>query len=234
MSKVHLFVFGLLLMVLFSACGDDKAKRLGQTEVIIETSKGKITLRLYDDTPQHRDNFIRLAEEGAYDGIIWHRIVNQGIIQSGDPKLKARGEKLTVDTSKYNYTIPAEIVYPRHYHKYGALAAARENDDVNPQKRSSGTQFYIVCGKVFQPGPLAELHQLMKDADTLRSVPPFTEQQKHMYTTKGGSPHLDGEYTVFGEVVDGMQVVEAIDRMRTDDKEHPLKEVSIKKVTVRR
>lgn len=234
MSRNIPFAFALLMMLMMASCGDDKASKIGQTEVIIETSKGKITLRLYDDTPQHRDNFIRLAEEGAYDGIIWHRIVNDGIIQSGDPRLKARGEKLTVDTSKYDYTIPAEIVYPRHYHKYGALAAARENDDINPQRRSSGTQFYIVCGKVFQPGPLAELHQLMKDVDTLHDVPPLTEQQKRMYTTKGGSPHLDGQYTVFGEVVDGMKVVEAIDRMRTDEKEHPLKEVSIRRVTVRR
>lgn len=232
---VKKYTLGLLVAagLAFSGCGNNKNNKIGNTEVIIETSMGKITLRLYDDTPQHRDNFIKLTKEGAYDGIIWHRIVNDGIIQSGDPGLKAKGEALKVDTTKYQYTIPAEIHYPRHFHKAGALAAAREPDSVNHDKRSSSTQFYIVSGKVFTPGSLAELHQLMNDADTLRDIPPFTEYQKKIYLTKGGSPHLDGEYTVFGEVVDGMRVVQAIDRIKTDAKEHPLKQVVIKKVTIK-
>ncbi len=232
MAKFHHFAALFLAVFFMTSCGSDQSK-IGKTKVIIETSMGKITLRLYDDTPQHRDNFIRLAKEGAYDGIIWHRVVHDGIIQSGDPSLKVRGEKLSVDTSKYHYTLPAEIVYPRHYHKAGALAAAREPDSVNVEKRSSSTQFYIVSGKRFDRGTLAELHQLMNDADTTQNLAPFTEQQKNTYVNKGGSPHLDGEYTVFGEVVDGMRVVNAIDRIRTDEKEHPLKEVYIKKVTIK-
>lgn len=221
-----------LLALVLSGCGD-KNDRIGKTEVVIETDRGKITLRLFDDTPVHRDNFIRLAKAGAYDGIIWHRVVKDMLIQSGDPKLKARGEKLTVDTSEMHYTLPAEIVYPRHYHKAGALAAAREGNDVNPEKRSSGTQFYIVGGTVYTPGKLAEVHQLMQDADTLHRIPAFTEAQKKSYTTKGGAAHLDGEYTVFGQVVDGLEVVKYLTRTPTDDKEHPLKEIRIRRVTVK-
>ena len=190
-------------------------------------------MRLFDDTPVHRDNFIRLAKAGAYDGIIWHRVVKDMLIQSGDPKLKARGEALTVDTSEMNYTLPAEIHYPRHYHRAGALAAARESNDVNPEKRSSGTQFYIVGGTVYTPGKLAEVHQLMQDADTLHKIPALTEAQKKTYTTKGGAAHLDGEYTVFGQVVDGLEVVKYFTHTPTDEKEHPLKEIRIKRVIVK-
>lgn len=225
-------ICGIVMMLLLNGCSD-KNDRIGKTEVVIETDRGKITLRLFDDTPVHRDNFIRLAKAGAYDGIIWHRVVKDMLIQSGDPKLKARGEKLTVDTSQMNYTLPAEIHYPRHYHRAGALAAARESNDVNPEKRSSGTQFYIVGGTVYTPGKLAEVHQLMQDADTLHKIPALTEAQKKTYTTKGGAAHLDGEYTVFGQVVDGLEVVKYLTRTPTDDKEHPLKEIRIKRVIVK-
>lgn len=225
-------ICGIVMTLLMSGCSD-KNDRIGKTEVVIETDRGKITLRLFDDTPVHRDNFIRLAKAGAYDGIIWHRVVKDMLIQSGDPRLKARGEALTVDTSQLNYTLPAEIRYPRHYHRAGALAAARESNDVNPEKRSSGTQFYIVGGTVYTPGKLAEVHQLMQDADTLHKIPSLTEAQKKTYTTKGGAAHLDGEYTVFGQVVDGLEVVKYLTHTPTDEKEHPLKEIRIKRVTVK-
>lgn len=225
-------ICGIVMTLLMSGCSD-KNDRIGKTEVVIETDRGKITLRLFDDTPVHRDNFIRLAKAGAYDGIIWHRVVKDMLIQSGDPRLKARGEKLTVDTSQMNYTLPAEIHYPRHYHRAGALAAARESNDVNQEKRSSGTQFYIVGGTVYTPGKLAEVHQLMQDADTLHKIPALTEAQKKSYTTKGGAAHLDGEYTVFGQVVDGLEVVKYLTRTPTDEKEHPLKEIRIKRVIVK-
>ena len=209
MKNFMRMICGIVMMLLMSGCSD-KNDRIGKTEVVIETDRGKITLRLFDDTPVHRDNFIRLAKAGAYDGIIWHRVVKDMLIQSGDPKLKARGEALTVDTSQMNYTLPAEIHYPRHYHRAGALAAARESNDVNPEKRSSGTQFY-----------------------TLHKIPALTEAQKKSYTTKGGAAHLDGEYTVFGQVVDGLEVVKYLTRTPTDDKEHPLKEIRIKRVIVK-
>ena len=140
------------------ACGPQKKKSMEETEVLIETSMGDIKVRLYDDTPKHRDNFIKLARAGAYDNIVFHRIVRGFMIQTGDPRLKAAGVPLAVDTAAYNYTLPAEILYPRHFHKKGALAAARMGDDVNPGKESSGTQFYIVTGKTYTPGTLMELY----------------------------------------------------------------------------
>ena len=223
---------GIFMMLLLNGCSDGN-DRIGKTEVVIETDRGKIILRLFDDTPVHRDNFIRLAKAGAYDGIIWHRVVKDMLIQSGDPRLKAGGEALTVDTSQMKYTLPAEIRYPKYYHRAGALAAARESNDVNPEKRSSGTQFYIVGGTIYTPRKLAEVHQLMQDADTLHRIPAFTEAQKKTYTTKGGAAHLDGEYTVFGQVVDGLEVVKYLTRTPTDEKEHPLKEIRIKRVIVK-
>jgi len=224
------FVLGAMMI---SSCSNSKRDAIGRTEVVIETSRGNITLRLYDDTPLHRDNFIRLAREGAYDGILFNRIVPEGTIQSGDLGLKAKGEKLTVDTSQYHYTIPAEIRYPRHYHKAGALAMARQPDSINVRRESSPTQFYIVSGKVYDRGSLAKMHQFMQDADTTRVLPPLTEQQKRTYTTRGGCPHLDGDYTIFGEVVDGLPVVQSIGRIRTDEHERPLKEIVIKRVRVK-
>ncbi len=226
------FLFGLSAL-LISACSDSKRDAIGRTEVVIETSRGNITLRLYDDTPLHRDNFIRLVRQGVYDGLLWNRIVPEGTIQTGDLTLKARGQKLTADTSQYHYTIEPEIVYPRHFHKAGALAMAREADDVNPGRRSSPTQFYIVSGKVYDRGSLAELNQFMRDSDTTRLRPALTEQQKQAYTTRGGCPHLDGDYTVFGEVVDGLPVVQYINRLRTDEHERPIKEVVIKRIRIK-
>lgn len=232
MKKVTFSAIILLTILLVSACGNKKGEQIGSTQVLIETSMGDITLRLYDDTPLHRDNFIKLVHEGVFDNLIWHRIVPEGTIQSGDPTLKVRGAALTVDTSKYNYTVPAEILYPRHFHKPGALCMARQPDSINVAKASSSTQFYIVTGKVYSREKLAELHQFMNDQDSTRDIPNFTEQQKQIYTTRGGCPHLDGDYTVFGEVVDGMRVVEAIGRIKVDERERPLKEVSIKRIVI--
>lgn len=221
---------GLMLM---TGCTDRKRDAIGHTEVIMETSMGDITLRLYDDTPLHRDNFIRLARMGAYDGIIWHRIVPQSMIQSGDPTLCANGGKSSFDASLGKKTIKAEILYPRHFHKPGALAMARQPDDINPGRESSGTQFYIVTGKLYTPGKLAELHQFMMDTDTLHRIPPIPEAIKKVYTTRGGAPHLDGGYTVFGEVVDGMRVVEAIGNVPSDEREKPLRQVVLKRVIIK-
>ena len=256
------------------ACGSQKKKGMEETQVLIETSMGGIKVKLYNDTPKHRDNFIRLAKEGAYDGILFHRVVRGFMVQTGDPARKAAGVAGAVDTAAYAYTLPAEIVYPRHFHKRGALAAARMGDDVNPEKASSGTQFYIVTGQTYTPSTLMELYSaiyqsrvdtlyeelrrghvkelyLMRrkgEQDKLEALqdsllrqaenevaahPPmlFSEAQKQAYTTVGGAPHLDGEYTVFGEVVEGMRVAEAISQVRTS-KERPLQEVVVRKVTV--
>lgn len=246
-----------------------------ETKVLIETSMGDITVKLYNDTPKHRDNFIKLAQTGVYDNILFHRIVKDFMVQTGNPGLKPTNTPLSVDTNDFKYTLPAEIVYPRRFHKKGALAAARMADSINPQKESSSTQFYIVTGKVFSPSSLMELRsalyqnkvnalyedlcsqhmkelyllrrtgntpklQLLKDSllieaeNHLAKNPPasFTDIQKKVYTTMGGAPHLDNEYTVFGEVIDGIAVAEAIEKIKTNGKEFPVKEIVIKKVTV--
>lgn len=267
------YVFALCAIVLLS-CGSTKKKDMKETEVLIETSLGDIKVKLYNETPKHRDNFIKLAKEGVYDNIIFHRVIRNFMIQTGDSGLKPAGEPLAVDTNMYKYTVPAEIVYPRYFHRRGALAAARMGDDVNPERASSGTQFYIVTGQEFSHSSLMELysamyqqeveevferlsHEHMKELyllrkkgdreryETLRDSllhraekqvadnPPtvFTDRQKQAYTTVGGAPHLDGDYTVFGEVVSGIHVAEAISKVRTV-KERPTQEIVIKKVNV--
>lgn len=267
-----------VLFCLTALCGcqkTTKSMKEKETEVLIETSMGDLKVKLYNDTPNHRDNFIKLARSGAYDNMLFHRIVREFMIQTGDPSLKPEGARPTVDTTAYHYTLPAEIVYPRHFHKKGALAAARQPDSINPGRASSGTQFYIVTGKVFSPGALMELqmaiyenkvsnlyeelsHKHMKEMYLMRKrgekeqlqalkdsilqeaeqymsqnpPQPFNEVQKKTYATEGGAPHLDGEYTVFGEVTEGMAVAEAIEKIKTNGKERPLKEVFVKKVTV--
>lgn len=234
MIRKIIFSSACVLAALMAGCADSKRNAIGKTEVVIETSRGDITLRLYDDTPVHRDNFIKMVEEGVYEDIIWNRIVPEGTIQSGEPSQKTGGAAPTVDTAQYRHTLPAEILYPRHYHKAGALAMARQPDSINVERRSSGTHFYIVSGKKFSRGSLAELWQGRRDTEPNFKLPALSEQQKQAYTTLGGCPHLDGDYTIFGEVVDGMRVVEAINRTPVDEAEHPLKEVTIERIRIKR
>lgn len=163
------------------------------TKVKMKTSMGDITLVLYDDTPIHRDNFIKLVNEKFYDGILFHRVIPQFMIQGGDPTTRAAkpGPQLG--------TIPAEF-RPNHWHKKGVLAAARTD---NPQKASSGSQFYIVVGR---PCSVNELNQM----ESTGQHPKFTDEQRKVYTTIGGTPHLDYTYTVYGEVTEGLDVVDKI------------------------
>lgn len=230
----HLIIYACIALtaMMTAGCSEKKGRNIGSTEVVLETSLGNITMRLYDDTPLHRDNFVRLCEQGYYDGLLWNRIATGSTIQCGDATLRADGYSTTADTSQLGYTIKPEILYPRHYHKAGAVGMARQPDDVNPGRESCATQFYIVTGKVYDRGTLLELRQMMNDADTTREFAPFTEQQKVSYTTRGGAPHLDDGYTVFGEVVEGMAVVEALGNIPTDLRERPLREVIIKHVRV--
>ena len=263
-------IYWLLLSTLLISCN----KKKDTTQVLIETSEGDIRVELFDDTPQHRDNFIRLAREGYFDNIMWHRIVPELMIQTGDPTLKPGNSPVTVDTACLHYTVPQEIRFPKYIHRRGMLAAARQPDDKNPTKASSATQWYIVTGEKYTSESLASFYQTLyqeavnthwrklqnqqaarldrleqkdKNAyyelqDSILSVAeaavaarpprPFNEQQKHAYTTEGGCPHLDSEYTIFGQVVEGMAVVDRIANTPTDDRERPLKEVYIKKVTV--
>ena len=266
--------FALASVLLLLSCSDSKRDAIGSVEAVIETSMGDITVRLYDDTPLHRDNFVRLAKTGVYDGVVFNRIVKDMCIQAGDPSLRAR-EASPMPEMDYDYTIPAEIIYPRHFHKQGALAMAHEPDSVNPEHASSSTQWYIVTGEKQTAAQLAELQALLYQAkvearftalqkqyadelarlgatdhaaqqalfsklekqaesELAKNPPaPFNTVQKQTYATKGGAPHLDGDYTVFGEVVDGLPVALRIGRTPTDAAEHPRKEIVVKRIRIK-
>ena len=233
MKKIFSCVAMALVGMMMLSCSDERDV-IGKTEVVIETSRGDITVRLYDDAPLHRDNFIKMIEEGVYENIIWNRIVPGATIQSGEPSQKAGGAEPTVDPEKYRHRLPAEILYPRHFHKAGALAMCRQPDSINVNRESSGTHFYIVAGKMYTMGSLAETWQSRRDTEPGFKLPALSAYQKQVYTTKGGCPLLDGDYTIFGEVVDGMLVVESINKVPIDAKEHPLKEVTIKRVRIKK
>lgn len=185
-----------------------------ETVVVIETSMGTIKAKLYNDTPKHRDNFIKLINEGWYNGSPFHRVIKDFMIQGGQ---NADGR---LDPG---YTIPAEITN-NHFHKKGALAAARQPDQVNPKKASSGSQFYIVQGKKFDEAWL--------DMYENRSGKVFSARQRQAYQTTGGSPHLDGDYTVFGEVTEGLDVVDKIAAVKTGNMDVPIEPVTIKSITI--
>lgn len=199
-------------------------------EVLLETTKGNIRLRLYNETPRHRDNFLRLVRAGYYDGILWHRVIADFMIQTGDSTTRHAQPGASVGMYAPDYTIPAEIVFPKYFHKRGALAAAREGDAVNPARASSSAQFYIVYG---QPHGDMYLDECQKRIDkATNGTVKLTKEVRDAYHKYGGAPHLDGQYTVFGEVVDGMKVVRDIDYVQTDDYDRPIDDVRILRATV--
>lgn len=246
-----------------------------ETLVKIETSAGDIKVKLYNETPKHRDNFIKLVKEGTYEGILFHRVIKDFMIQAGDPESKNAPKGKMLGAGDVGYTVPAEFVYPKFFHKKGALSAARQGDAVNPKKESSGCQFYIVTGKVYNDSTLLQMERQMNEnkvsvffnelakkhmkeiykmrkandedglydlqekliaqAQELAAKEPefrFTPEQVEAYTTVGGTPHLDGEYTVFGEVVEGMDVVDKIQQVKTDRSDRPEEDVKIIKATI--
>lgn len=243
-------------------------------KVHIHTSLGDIVVRLYDETPKHRDNFVKLASEGYFDGTLFHRVIKDFMIQGGDPDSKGAPAGKNLGTGGPDYTIPAEFVYPQLFHKRGALSAARTSDEVNPNRESSGSQFYIVWGKQYKPGELkqmerqlamqqeqgvfnrlvaenrpkimdlrrkrdqaalqelqddliAQTHAICAEQGTMR----FTDEQVKVYTTLGGTPFLDNQYTVFGEVEEGLDIVEQIQNVATGRNDRPVEDVSMQ-VTV--
>lgn len=185
--------------------------------VEISTSMGKMVIKLYNETPKHRDNFIQLAEQEFFDGQLFHRVINNFMIQGGDPNSKnaSKGEMLGMGGP--GYTVPAELK-PGLYHKKGAIAAARKGDAVNPGKESSGSQFYIVHGQVYSG------EQLQAFVSGGRHKP-FTEQEITDYTTIGGTPHLDDSYTVFGEVIEGMELIDKLAAVPVDSYNRPLEDL---------
>ena len=195
------------------------------TKVLLKTTFGDITFALYDDTPQHRDNFRKLVNEKFYDGVLFHRIIQGFMIQGGDPDSKTAKPGQRLGSGDVGYTIPAEFV-PAHFHKRGAVCAARMGDNVNPQKASSGCQFYIVDGTVYDNDKLNMIAQ--------RTGKIFTPEQVQAYTTVGGAPFLDGDYTVFGEVISGMEVVDKIASQQKDGADRPLEDIKIISATILR
>ncbi|MDR0863326.1 MAG: peptidylprolyl isomerase [Candidatus Symbiothrix sp.] len=185
----------------------------------IETSLGNIQFKLYEKTPLHKANFEKLIEAQAYDNVLFHRIIKDFMIQTGDLSTKPGADLSAIVEEE---TIPAEFV-PEYIHKKGALAAARTGDQVNPELRSSPTQFYIVQGKTYSEDELAQI-----EAYTGKS---YTPEEKAIYTTTGGTPFLDNNYTVFGEVIDGLDVVEKISLAPTTPRDSPLEDIRILKIT---
>ena len=247
--------------------------------VLISTNKGDVKIKLYNETPKHRDNFLKLVDDKFYEGVIFHRVINQFMIQGGDPLSKNTDSTGRVGNGGPGYTLDAEIV-PGLYHKKGALAAARLGDDVNPTKKSSGSQFYIVHGKTFSTTDLDKLteqknnqmkqkgftdflkkpknkeysdrfNKIQSERDQaafklfIEEVTPlidvifeslpkyeYTATQKAIYGTQGGAPYLDGDYTVFGEVIEGIEIVDTIAAVPVDGKSKPLEDVIIEKMKV--
>lgn len=191
--------------------------------VEMRTTMGNITLLLYNDTPRHRDNFIKLVNENVYEGLLFHRVIDRFMIQAGDPKSKDAKPGTMLGDGTLGYTVPAEFL-PNHFHKRGALCAARQGDQVNPRKESSSCQFYIAQGQVWSEADLNMMEQ--------RFGKKFSPEQRKAYTTVGGTPHLDGDYTVFGEVLKGMEVVDKIAAAPRDKYDRPLEDIRIISVKI--
>lgn len=237
--------------------------------VEIRTTMGDFTVLLYGDTPGHRDNFIKLAKEGYYDSTLFHRVIKEFMVQAGDPDSKKATPGQMLGSGDPGYTLEAEILFPKHFHKRGALAAARQGDQVNPQKRSSGSQFYVVTGKKVDSTEIASMERYMQnsqmqsvfnalaaqhrdsimkmqragdqaglkalqekliaqtEAEVKSNPVTMTPEMKAAYTSVGGTPHLDNAYTVFGEVISGMEVIDRIEKVQTDSHDRPKEDVRI-------
>ena len=240
-----------------------------ETKVVFETTLGNIVVKLYNETPKHRDNFLKVVNDSVYNGVLFHRVIKDFMIQTGDPSSKNAEAGQQLGSGDLGYTVEAEFVYPQYFHKKGALAAARTGDAVNPESRGSASQFYIVTGKSYSPQQVEMMELRMGDqkkedifsglvrerVDSIRNMQAagdslgleelqnelialteaeyaknplkFTPAQVEAYTTVGGTPHLDGQYTVFGEVLEGMDVVDKIQQAATDPADRPVDDIKI-------
>jgi cyclophilin family peptidyl-prolyl cis-trans isomerase len=212
---------GLSILTLF--VGASASKDGARPRVEIRTELGSMVVELYNETPLHRDNFLKLVREGRYDSLLWHRVIPAFMIQGGDMDSRNAPSGATLGNGGPGYTVPAEFV-PALIHKKGALSAARTPDQVNPEKASSGSQFYVVQGKSWQPN---ELQMLVERKNRGLATPRYgyTPEQIAAYTRMGGAPHLDGDYTVFGEVVEGLDLVDRIAAVACDPNDRPLKDL---------
>lgn len=277
MKKLSI-LFTLMACCLMACSGGQKKttdmETGNETLVRLETTMGNITVKLYNETPKHRDNFIKLTKEGTYDSTLFHRVIKNFMIQAGDPQSKTATDTTTLGNGDVGYTLPAEF-NPKFFHKKGALAAARLGDEVNPNKESSGCQFYIVTGRKFSEAQMISMENQLNEArletvfnelarkhmkeiykmrkagdndgllelqDSLEAQArgivakepalKFSREQIAAYTTVGGAPHLDGAYTVFGEVTEGMEVIDKIQAVKTNRADRPETDVRILKATV--
>jgi peptidyl-prolyl cis-trans isomerase B (cyclophilin B) len=194
-----------------------------RAEVLMETSEGNIRIQLYNETPQHRDNFLRLVKTHFYDSLQFHRVIKDFMIQGGNPSTRPH-PVADAAWGTLDYTVEAEFRIPQFFHKRGVIAAAREGDDVNPQRRSSPSQFYFVWGRKYSERAM--------DFVENRMTVDLTPEMREAYMTVGGTPHLDGTYTVFGEITEGLDIVERIQNVATDDADRPLQPVFILRTTV--
>jgi cyclophilin family peptidyl-prolyl cis-trans isomerase len=224
MRKFPFILFGCLLL---DACnpkiGDGLRRNDLGKDVEMSTTRGTIVIRLSDSTPLHRNNFLKLAKEHYYDSLLFHRVIARFMVQAGDPASRRAKPEEMLGAGGPAYTIPAEI-RPGLFHHRGVIAAAREGDDVNPAKASSGSQFYIVQGRKFTDAGLDSVEIYRKHG---QKIPPY---QRQVYKAQGGAPHLDGNYTVFGELVSGWEVIDSIAASPTSGREggdRPLKDIRI-------
>ena len=247
-----------------------------ETIVVMDTTLGKITLKLYNDTSQHRDNFIKLAKAGLYEGLLFHRVIKDFMIQGGDVTSKDAPMNKQLGAGDLGYTIPAEFIYPKYYHKKGALCAARTGDEVNPEKASSASQFYIVTGKKYSETELGQMEKQLEsrlkqsifnrlqteykpkimelyrsgnkeelailrdtligktelEAEKRKEEAKIPANLRETYKTIGGVPFLDNQYTVYGEVMEGLEIVDAIQQVKTNRQDRPTENIVIKSEVV--
>ena len=215
----------LAAALLSTACGGNRPVVTGPAVVVLHTTAGDIRLELDGRTPRHRDNFLELAREGFFDSLLFHRVIAGFMIQSGDPDSRRAPSGQPLGLADAGCELPAEIVYPALAHTRGALAAARTSDEVNPERKSSGSQFYIVWGKPFDGATLDRIQQSVTAATNGGIVIP--DSLRTIYETTGGTPFLDGQYTVFGRVTEGLEIVESIQGVATDSADRPLVDVRI-------
>lgn len=279
MRNTIIFSIVLFLSIVFFSQCKNQEKNVKGSILKMETSMGDITIRLYDETPKHKENFLKLANEGYFNGMLFHRVIKDFMIQAGDPDSKTAKKGQKLGNGGPGYTIEAEFNY-NLFHKKGALSAARTGDQMNPEKRSSGSQFYIVQGKKYTEQELnileeqSKMKQLMpfiseylknpenesiskqiqekkmaRDREGLDSlimvvteivskqhpdvkVKKFTDEQRELYKSVGGTPHLDGAYTVFGEVLEGMEILDKIAGVATGSGDRPIEDVKIISISV--
>lgn len=266
----------ILMAAIINSCGGGSSQNAhaqsaeNETKVLIKTTAGDITVKLYNETPKHRDNFIKLVQDHYYDSLLFHRVIKEFMVQAGDPESRNAEKYAQLGAGGPGYTLPAEFVYPRYFHKRGALSAARQADQVNPERESSGSQFYIVTGKTYNKYELQDMEQQLneqqgqgifdrlcsqnrdtimrlqmnddhdglmklqdelvaKTKEILKNQEPFrfTKEQVDAYTKVGGAPFLDNQYTVFGEVTDGLKVLDKIENAGTDTRDRPRKDIRI-------